>query len=88
MMTNTRIEIIIDELILHGFPPEQRHAIGESMAAELQRLVADNPADFTNLASAPVLRASNISLKSGAKSQMIGAQVAKTVHNRLSCGGK
>ncbi len=88
-MAHTRIEIIIDELVLHGFPPEQRHAIGESLSAELQRLVAaGNPTDLANLNSTPVLRASNISLKSGAKSQQIGAQVAKTVHHRLSGGGK
>lgn len=88
-MAHPRIEIIIDELILHGFPPEQRHTIGESLAAELQRLVAaGNPTDFANLNSTPVLRASNISLKSGEKSQTIGAQVAKTVHNRLSSSGK
>lgn len=34
-----KIELVIDELVLHGFDPRQRHAIGDGVARELTRLV-------------------------------------------------
>jgi hypothetical protein len=33
-----KIELVIDELVLHGFDPRQRHAIGDAVASELTRL--------------------------------------------------
>ena len=33
-----KIELVIDELVLHGFDPRQRHAIGDAVARELTRL--------------------------------------------------
>ena len=27
-----KIELVIDELVLHGFDPRQRHAIGDAVA--------------------------------------------------------
>ena len=35
-----RIELVIDELVLHGFDPRHRHAIGDAVQAELTRLMA------------------------------------------------
>lgn len=32
------IELVIDELVLHGFDPRQRHAIGDAVVRELTRL--------------------------------------------------
>ena len=34
-----KIELVIDELVLHGFDPWQRHAIADAMEDELTRLV-------------------------------------------------
>lgn len=33
-----KIELVIDEVVLHGFDPRQRHAIGDAVALELTRL--------------------------------------------------
>jgi len=33
-----KIELVIDELVLHGFDPRQRHAIGDAVTRELTRL--------------------------------------------------
>jgi len=33
-----KIELVIDELVLHGFDPRQRHAIGDAVSRELTRL--------------------------------------------------
>ena len=35
------IVIEIDELVLHGFPPGERHRIGEAVQAELARIVGE-----------------------------------------------
>ncbi len=80
-MSNTRVEIIIDELLLHGFSPAERDAIGASLSLELQRLIsAGNPVELAKLGSIPVLRANNIALEPRAKSQTVGAQVANAVY--------
>jgi hypothetical protein len=34
-----KIELVIDELVLHGFDPRQRHAIADAMEYELTRMV-------------------------------------------------
>ena len=33
-----KIELVIDELVLHGFDPRQGHTIGDAVASELTRL--------------------------------------------------
>jgi len=35
-----RIEVLIDEIVLHGFEPRERHAIGDAIRDELTRLLA------------------------------------------------
>ena len=40
-----RIELVIDELVLHGFDPRHRHAIGDAVKAELTRLMAGHAVD-------------------------------------------
>jgi len=86
---NPRVEIVIDELVLHGFSPAERYAIGESLSLELQRLVtAGNPAELASLGSIPALRTNNITLKAGAKGQAVGAQVAGAVHASLGTQSK
>ncbi len=85
MKTAPRVRILIDELTLHGFPPADREAIGESLSRELERLVsAGNMGTLTSLGNIPVLRAPNISLSSGAKAETVGARVAQAVHGSLN----
>ena len=43
-----RIEVLIDELVLHGFDPHERHAVGDSLSAELTRLLAADAASWTS----------------------------------------
>ena len=40
------IELVIDELVLHGFDPRQRHAIGDAVARELTRLARAHARDL------------------------------------------
>jgi hypothetical protein len=83
-VTVTRLEIVIDELVLHGFAPGDRHAIGEALEGELLRLGA--AADLRSLAqlgSLPELPAVDVNLQPGARSAAVGAQVARAVHAGL-----
>ncbi len=41
-----KIELVIDELVLHGFDPRQRHAIGDAVARELTRLARAHAGDL------------------------------------------
>ena len=36
----TRVELVIDELVLHGVSPLERHAISDAIEVELRRLLA------------------------------------------------
>jgi hypothetical protein len=86
-MKSPRVEILIDELVLHGFSAADRYAIGESLSLELQRLVAaGNPAELAALGDVSALRAANISLPADAKTQTVGAQVAAAVNGSLNAG--
>jgi hypothetical protein len=41
----TEIRLHIDELVLYGFDPRQRHAIADAVQAELTRLLNDSLGD-------------------------------------------
>jgi hypothetical protein len=50
------IELVIDELVLHGFDPRQRHAIGDAVARELTRLARTHARELRGRGSADVAR--------------------------------
>ena len=86
-MTATRVEFVIDELVLHGFAPGDRHAIGEALTIELQRLAAAGDSQaLAHLGNLPVLRSANVTLQAGAGPRTVGAQVAQAVHGSLNAG--
>jgi hypothetical protein len=41
-----RIEVLIDEVVLHGFEPHQRHTLGDGLAEELARLLTADVATW------------------------------------------
>jgi hypothetical protein len=89
MRTNQRVEILIDELVLHGFSPADRHAIGNALTLELQQLVATGHAgELTGLKDMSSIRAGNISIKQDTKPTMIGTQIAGAVHGSLAAHGQ
>jgi hypothetical protein len=52
----TRIEVLIDELVLHGFDAHERHALGDAFRAELVRLLAIDAAGRDHPRAADVER--------------------------------
>ncbi|MCC7362774.1 MAG: hypothetical protein IT303_00245 [Dehalococcoidia bacterium] len=81
----TEVRVHIDELVLHGFDPHQRHAIANAVQAELARLLA---APFPAPAGGPVaerrLDAGTVSLEPGARPAAAGAHVAAAVHRAVT----
>ncbi len=78
-----RVEIVIDELILHGFSPAERYAIGDSLSQELERLVVEQGFQAHQNADIPVLKAAPVKLQPDAKSDQVGSQVAQAVFGGL-----
>ncbi|HUR35910.1 MAG TPA: hypothetical protein VM032_19035 [Vicinamibacterales bacterium] len=81
-----RIELVIDELILHGFDPRHRHAIGDAVQEALTRVLAERwPAGAS---SAPVvvprLDAGSLRVESGWSPAHIGREVATALAAVLS----
>jgi hypothetical protein len=79
------IELNIEELVLHGFPSDYRHRIGDALERELTRLLAEQGlrvplAHNQELAS---LDAGTFSLAPTAKASVIGVEVARAVYGGL-----
>lgn len=82
------ITIEIDELVLHGFPAADRHAIAGALEQELARLLAERGlptglADGSELELAP---AGRFTLAPNARSATVGASAAEAVHQALRQG--
>jgi hypothetical protein len=85
-----RIELVIDELVLHGFEPAQRHGVADAMQLELARLLTVQPDAFRDATSLEMSHVSgaSVSVDAGARPAQIGAGVARslaaTIHAHAS----
>ncbi len=84
-MKPQRIELHIDELVLHGFEHTDRYAIGEAIERELTRLLGTGD---IRMQSSDRIDAGSLTLASGAKPQRIGTQVAGRIHRSLTRGDR
>lgn len=83
MNAGRRVVIHIDELVLRGFRPEDRHAIAEGLQAELARLYAASPDAVQALASrgdTARLRIGDVNLTPGTRPGQVGSQLAEGIH--------
>lgn len=81
-----RVVIHIDELVLRGFRPEDRHAIAASLGTELERLYATSPEGLQALAGrgdVARLRIGNVALAAGAGPAQVGSQLAEGLQRGL-----
>ncbi len=83
MDARRKVDITIDELVLHGFSPADREAIGAAFSLELERLAAEFGASTPAGVDIPSLRAQTTIPRAGAGPAVIGAQVAKAVHGAI-----
>jgi hypothetical protein len=84
-MTPYRIELHIEELVLHGFAAKDRHAIGEAVQRELSRLFAEQGVHPSLAKGHKVERLDGVAfqVKQGSRADAIGAQVAQSVYGGL-----
>jgi hypothetical protein len=76
------LEIHIEELVLHGFAPGDRHRIGEAVERELVRLFTDQgvPASLSQGSDVARLDGGDFNVVAGSKPQEIGVQVAQALY--------
>jgi hypothetical protein len=82
------LELHIDELILHGFSPNDGEAIREAVAAELNRLLAGRP--LPGLTVPPHdrhrLTAPAVQWRAGTPVAAMAASIAGSVYQGLAAG--
>ena len=80
------IELHIEELVLHGFPPSDRDAIGAAIQGELARLFAEQGAHpaLQHTREVEKVDGGSFSMRTGAKAVPIGTQVAQSVYGGLA----
>lgn len=84
-MRRTQIELHIEELVLDGFTPADRHRIGDAVERHLTRLLA-GPGAARRLAGGGEvarLNAGSFNVARGSTPDAIGAQVARAVYRGL-----
>ena len=80
MSTGRRVVIHIDELVLRGFRPEDRHAIAAGLQAELARLYATSPdalQALTGRGDVARLRIGEVSVTAGSRPARVGSLLAE-----------
>lgn len=93
-MKAPRVELHIEELVLHGFERGDRHAIADAVERELSRLLAEQfsaesiPPAFSGdegiTGSGAHLDAGAFQLASNARPDAVGVQIAQTVYGGLT----
>jgi hypothetical protein len=82
-----KLEIHIEELVLHGFAGLDRYAIGDAVSAALERLISEqgSPALFAESQHTPTLRTPPVQMAAGGLSpEGMGTQIANTLYQSLS----
>jgi hypothetical protein len=84
-MKPKNIELNIEELVLHGLSPGDRHRIGEAVEQELTRLLADRgvPQSLERGGEIASVDGGAIEVATGSRAEAIGAQVARAVYGGL-----
>jgi hypothetical protein len=79
------IELHIEELVLHGFSPNDRHAIGEAVQRELTRLFVEQGvhASLSRGFEAERVDGGVFHVKLGDRAEGIGRQVGQSVYGGL-----
>lgn len=77
-----RIEIHIEEIVLHGVPPSDRHAVADALQVELAALVARHGVE--GLLARPDALAHQtpprVAISEGARLASVGREVARAIH--------
>ncbi|MDT5122146.1 MAG: hypothetical protein QOC96_1628 [Acidobacteriota bacterium] len=85
-MRNRRIEIAIEELVLHGLDPSDRDGIREVIEREMERLFAERgvPPQLSRGGKIAHLDNAGIEVQAGSRAVEIGSQVARSLYQRVA----
>lgn len=80
------IELHIEELVLEGLSPGDRHRIGAAIEGELARLLTERglPAGLAQGAEVPRLDGGSFEMNRNVTPEKVGAQVAGAVYGGMS----
>jgi len=80
-----QFELNIEELVMHGFTPGDRHRNGEAVEQELTQLLADQGLPDSLERGGEIGHADGgaFEVAQGSRAQVAGAQVAKAVYGGL-----
>jgi hypothetical protein len=83
------VELRIEELVLHGFPPGDHHRIGDAVQLELSRLFTERgvpPSLVHSLEDIPHVDGGTLEIPRRPTSKVVGAQVARALYGGLDPG--
>lgn len=82
---NRSVEIHIEELVLHGYAPQDRYRIAAAVEAELVRLFTEKGLpSLTGVASYPLLNGHQFQLSNVQTDQVTGNQIAGAVYSAFT----
>jgi len=84
-MNRQNIELHIEELVLHGFSPEDRYSIAGAVERELANLIEERgaPAEFVTSGQIEKLDGGSFQVLQGSKPEATGAQIARAVYGGM-----
>jgi hypothetical protein len=79
------VEVHIEELVLHGFAPGDRHAIAEAVQHELARLIGEGqlPVSHGSPVALAQIDAGAFQVRAGSKPASSGTQIARSVFRSM-----
>ena len=80
------VDLQIEELVLHGFAPVGRYAIGDAVERQLVRLLHEQglPISLHSKSAVGEIKAATINVGRNAKPNAIGQQIAQAVYQGFS----
>jgi len=83
---NHNIDLHIEELVLHGFRPQDRYRIARAVEQELTRLLSegDLPSSLTQGGMIPEIDGGDFLMRRGTTPESIGEQVSQNIYGGLN----
>lgn len=81
------VELHIEEIVLHGFPPDYLHRVGDAVEHELSRLITEEgvPSSLSRGGDIPRLDAGAFEVeKEDLGADAVGARVARSLYEGMT----
>jgi hypothetical protein len=83
-MRRPNVALKIDELVLHGFAPGDRHRIAAALRREMTRLITARGVPAAWQTNPPVMHGHQLTAAHDAKPHEVGAAIARSVYGSTS----